>query len=573
MLALSAASLFGCGGGAQGRGSLVVESHAVSILEETRLLGQLSATGAATGAVSFTVTTAPLHGSLTLDAATGSFVYDPLEDFFGVDAFGVIASSGGISSEQATVSIHVQNVNDTPRLREIGTVLNSPEAQDVVLHSLVTDPDGDAVELTVELADSRVADAWIDEDTGALVLRALAVGETGGIVTASDGQSASSMEFRYDAREVVKRREYSIPDPTTSAMEIRNESASKVAFHLTYSGVPVFESVQDMLHFVRALPDEFPGESLPRKIWRFVRDFSYHNAPFSSRNWLYSPWVTINSLGWGFCAHVSAVFVEIARAAGYDARVWGLDGHVVAEVRVDGMWQMYDADLAVYYRGRSGRVAGVEELANDPDLIVNPIAPIFEGSSYDFPYSPTVAEIYASVDDNFVGDSIFLAQDPMPGSRFELPPGSRLVFPGRWTEPPTAYDGSEPRLITQYGQVALEIPPGWTGSLSLPLMLWEIQGSGTVAIDGTEFTVGSERLRDRIQNTDAPITSVLILANDGLRLVHFVNAMQFAMRSSEVVDVKGLDVWALETSVIGVPANEARGSVRMRKPLPTVIDY
>lgn len=573
ILILCIAVFAGCTGNSPSGSTLFIESQSVSTFEETQLLGQIAVVGRVSGAIWFTVATSPQHGSLTLDAVSGSFTYDPDIDFFGTDSFGVVATSGGLQSELATVNIRVQNVNDAPRLRPIGAAQNSSETQDIVLDSLVTDPDGDAVQLSVEILDPGVLDAWIDDATGALVLRARAVGQSGVVVSASDGQSTSSMEFRYEAREVVKRSEFSIPDPAKSAMVIRNESADMVAFDLNYGGVPVFRSVQDMLHFARSLPDEFPGEGLPRKIWRFVRDFSYHNVPFNAKNWLYSPWVTINSLGWGFCGHVSSAFVEIAREAGYEARVWGLDGHVVAEVRVDGMWQMYDADLAVYYRGRSGQIAGVEELAHDPDLIVNPIDPIFAGSSYDFPYSTTVADIYASVDDNFVGDSIFLAQDPVTWSRLELPPGSRLVFPGLWSDPPTGYNGMEPRLITQFGQAALEIPQGWTGSLSLPLVLWEIQGSGAVVIDDTEFVVGSDELRDRIQNAGAPITSVLIVANDGLRFVQFVNAMQFAVRSSEVVEVRGLDVWALNVATIAVPATEARGSVRMRKPLPTIVSY
>ena len=61
-----------------------------------------------------------------------------------------------------------------------------------------------------------------------------------------------------------------------------------------------------------------------RKLWRFVRDSVYHDVPLDARQWLYNPWVTLNSHGWGYCGHVAGTFVEIARAAGYEARVWGL---------------------------------------------------------------------------------------------------------------------------------------------------------------------------------------------------------------------------------------------------------
>lgn len=270
ILILCIAVFAGCTGNSPSGSTLFIESQSVSTFEETQLLGQIAVVGRVSGAIWFTVATSPQHGSLTLDAVSGSFTYDPDIDFFGTDSFGVVATSGGLQSELATVNIRVQNVNDAPRSRPIGAAQNSSETQDVVLDSLVTDPDGDAVQLSVEILDPGVLDAWIDDATGALVLRARAVGQSGVVVSASDGQSTSSMEFRYEAREVVKRSEFSIPDPAKSAMVIRNESADMVAFDLNYGGVPVFRSVQDMLHFARSLPDEFPGEGLPRKIWRFV---------------------------------------------------------------------------------------------------------------------------------------------------------------------------------------------------------------------------------------------------------------------------------------------------------------
>ncbi|MGE3600168.1 MAG: hypothetical protein AB7N70_31965 [Dehalococcoidia bacterium] len=92
----------------------------------------------------------------------------------------------------------------------------------------------------------------------------------------------------------------------------------------------------------------------------------------------------------------------MARAAGYEARVWGLSGHVVPEILVDGRWQMFDPDLAVYYKDESGAVAGVEDIVSRPDLITQPQSPIFAGSNYVFPYSTTVRDIYATTADNFL---------------------------------------------------------------------------------------------------------------------------------------------------------------------------
>ncbi len=55
----------------------------------------------------------PAHGLLTLNA-DGSFVYSPGIDFFGVDTFTYRATDGGLTSNLATVTINVTNVNDPP---------------------------------------------------------------------------------------------------------------------------------------------------------------------------------------------------------------------------------------------------------------------------------------------------------------------------------------------------------------------------------------------------------------------------------------------------------------------------
>ena len=41
---------------------------------------------------------------------------------------------------------------------------------------------------------------------------------------------------------------------------------------------------------------------------------------------------------------------------------------VVAEVFVNNRWEMWDADLEVYYRNHAGVIASVEDLAADPEL-------------------------------------------------------------------------------------------------------------------------------------------------------------------------------------------------------------
>jgi hypothetical protein len=80
----------------------------------------------------------------------------------------------------------------------------------------------------------------------------------------------------------------------------------------------------------------------------------------------------------------------------------------------------------------TGRFAGVEQLAGDPFLITVPVDPV---SRWSWPYSQTVADIYASTVNNGVITDPFIvgAQDAI---RLQLSPGGRLTYPGRWAAPP-----------------------------------------------------------------------------------------------------------------------------------------
>lgn len=81
-------------------------------------------------------------------------------------------------------------------------------------------------------------------------------------------------------------------------------------------------------------------------------------------------------LGNGWCDNVSRLFVTLAKAAGYPARVVALthtDGvnlHVVAEAYYKGNWHLFDPDHGVeYYRG-DGRVASFEDLQRNRAPVV-----------------------------------------------------------------------------------------------------------------------------------------------------------------------------------------------------------
>ena len=142
-----------------------------------------------------------------------------------------------------------------------------------------------------------------------------------------------------------------------------------------------------------------PGMSKRDKalaIWRFVVDNRYHDQPVHHHVETHDPVRLFNVYGYGFCDDAATNFMVLAEKARLTARVWTLGGHVVAEALYDGAWHMFDADAEVYYPMEDGTIAGVEQLANDPDLIRRYPSPLAE-----FPAEDLI-RIYSTRDNNRV---------------------------------------------------------------------------------------------------------------------------------------------------------------------------
>jgi VCBS repeat-containing protein len=82
--------------------------------EDAAIAGTLTATDVDSTTLSYSVITGPSNGTLTLNAATGAYVYTPNADYNGSDNFTVRANDGELNSGIATVSLTVIAVNDAP---------------------------------------------------------------------------------------------------------------------------------------------------------------------------------------------------------------------------------------------------------------------------------------------------------------------------------------------------------------------------------------------------------------------------------------------------------------------------
>ena len=218
----------------------------------------------------------------------------------------------------------------------------------------------------------------------------------------------------------------------------------------------LFKNDDDLVLRIASYPDEYYGESIQRKVWRFLNNNDYPNPPLTSAFWAHSPALFINSLGFGYCDDTSYVFKTIMADLGFQSRVWDLHGHVVPEVFADGKWQMYDSTFRVYYLNVEGQVASVSELSADVSLITNPSNRI--SYSQDIAYSGYLSRLYSgkkSLVTSYPGSETH----DMDG-HYSLPAGSSISLP-RIGDKDLLSMYSSP--IPRYSVMSLLFPDRWTG--------------------------------------------------------------------------------------------------------------
>ncbi|RYY04220.1 MAG: retention module-containing protein [Gammaproteobacteria bacterium] len=111
--------------------------------EDTPLTGQVVATDVDGDALAYQVTTAATHGQVTLNAATGAFVYTPNANYNGADTFTVTISDGKGGTTTSLISVGVNPVNDAPVANN--PALTTNEDTPVTGKVIASDVDGDTL--------------------------------------------------------------------------------------------------------------------------------------------------------------------------------------------------------------------------------------------------------------------------------------------------------------------------------------------------------------------------------------------------------------------------------------------
>ena len=566
----------GCGGGDQGtdasletlKSEAAVEKLGFAGTEDTPVQGNVNPDGAAGPGASFAIMQPPRHGTASLDRHTGSFTYVPAANYNGSDTFTYRTFVPGSRLPVKMVEIDLASVNDSPTFAAIPDMMNSAETHDSLLELLVEDVDGDSLQIVVSSEDETVATVSASDLDRTISISPGARGTTNIRVTVRDAEFTLDRDFAFTVGDVTKRRSLAASMTNGDAITFTNTTDQSVSLTFEHNGFPLFQSDEEIVQFVTDMPAQYAGEPFERKLWRFVRDNTYHRVPLTSEQWLHDSWALL-AQGWGLCSHVSAAYVTLARKAGYEARVWGLTGHVVPEIKINGRWEIFDPDLSVYYFNTDSQIANIDDIENNPNLILSPINPVLP-ANHTHEYSSLVADIYSSADDNFIGDGIFIANVQGRFQPLVLPPGSRFTYPGKWTSSVSGVDGVVPYDVPHYLQSELLTTAGWTGTVTLPHMIWEVHGSGRVRVLGQEFDVDSQALQAALQNPGRQITEIEVLsAGSNLQFISFINAMRYDLASSNAVSLTAKDIWGVEIGLTTLAPNVrplASGTTEFRKP-------
>ena len=96
-------------------------------------------------------------------------------------------------------------------------------------------------------------------------------------------------------------------------------------------------------------------------------------------------------------------------------------------------------------------------------------------------------------------------------------------------------------------QLALVIPSGYTGKVNWPMVLWDVQGSGSVLIGGAVYAAGSTSVATALQGGKPPPNGVEITEAIGpITLVYLANPVRLGLTPQTEVGLTSLTAWALD---------------------------
>lgn len=317
---------------------------------------------------------------------------------------------------------------------------------------------------------------------------------------------------------------------TSNIIEIANNGDKTAVFRVIIDNND-FSSEQKIMSFIKSMDEEYPEEPLEMKAFRFVRDYTWHDELVTRYNWVYSPYILVNSFGGGLCGLRSAVLTNILLKFGFEARSWSLEGHVVTEVHTGGRWKLLDVDNGVYYYTRENKIASYADLCSDESLITNPDITVVAKSDYNYMhvYSGKMAAIYLSTYDNTefnVNYKISLENEEL---YFELPAGASITFPI-----------NKKHARNSYAFAELNIPSYFKGKINMPLVIAGMKGAGTVRYMNKNYQIDEFNTMDVVnKNTDVSFELDIIENSIGMKVYYYINPLLYITGAKSKIALLG----------------------------------
>ncbi len=159
--------------------------------EDTAITGQITATDVDGDTLGYAVSGLPTNGTVTLNPATGGFVYTPDSNYNGSDSFVVTISDGNGGTTTSRVNIGVTPVNDAPTSGNVN--LTTPEDTPINGQIFVSDVDGDTLSYGISGSPAN-GSVTLNPATGSFTYTPNASynGSDSFVVTVSDGNGGTT---------------------------------------------------------------------------------------------------------------------------------------------------------------------------------------------------------------------------------------------------------------------------------------------------------------------------------------------------------------------------------------------
>ncbi len=175
------------------------------------------------------------------------------------------------------------------------------------------------------------------------------------------------------------------------------------------------------------LRDNMSDEQKAIAIWRLVTVSGFsHSFEYNHMLNDHVDPIALVRFPYFLCGEKAGILANLAALAGLESRVVGLDGHVVAEVKYNKTWHMFDADQGCYLSNTLKEIVSIEELQRHPEWLKSENATFISTDNFwGFDkYKKQIAEYQSS----WIDTSFLIRNYTFPSTSISLFPDDKVSF-------------------------------------------------------------------------------------------------------------------------------------------------